>query len=652
MIDIDPTWNLQMNRKMTIKRFLAPNLIALLVLGVAWTLGYEKVFKEERTDQVNLQKYIQVQRVILDNHYSEVTVEELYRQSLKALVRNISREDIEIEGTPLDTTFVGVNITNLRDAVQHFERAYRFLASIAPDENMAARTDDAVLGMFSALDPHSIYLEPERSEREQEQFQGRFQGIGVQFDILQDTITVISAISGGPSDKLGIQSGDRIIEINGQSSIGFTNNQVLRSLRGPKGSIVNVTIVRPRHTNPLNFAIERDDIPLYTVDASYMIDDQTGYIKVSHFASTTYDEFMQAMNSLEGSGMKKLVLDLRNNPGGYLIQAFRIVGEFFPANTPIVRTESRHARFVSDYQTQRNGRWTNMPLIVLVDEGSASGSEIVAGAVQDFDRGLIAGRRTYGKGLVQVEYSLVDSSSVRITTSKYLTPSGRLIQKPFVDGREAYAYELAERENDAISDAQHFIQNVPDSLKFTTRLGRQIYGGGGILPDHILQRDTTRSYVFGFMRQRNLNTDFVRSYMDRYGDEVRAKWRNNFAAFVTDFSWENAQIDDLKQRMFKAGMQLTDTVAVDAPVVRGDSLYLNPREFQRDLWILEGSLKAELSRQLWDSQHYFQVFNEIFDITLKEAVQLWGEVNELQAMVQNARPNNTAINASPLRNRN
>ena len=637
---------------MTFKRFLAPNLIVILILSIAWYLGYERVFKEERTDQVNLQKYIQVQRVILDNHFNEIAVSDLYYSSLKGFVRNMENKEFDLKDTPLDTTQADQTIDNLRLSVQHFERAYRFLASVSPEEDLAARTDDAVLGMFSILDPHSNYLEPERSEREQEQFSGKFQGIGVQFDILQDTITVISAISNGPSDKLGIQSGDRIVEIDGKTSVGFTQTQVLRTLRGEKGSIVEVTIVRPKVATPIKFSIERDDIPLYTIDASYMLENQTGYLKINNFASTTYDEFMEAMISLEEQGMEKLVLDLRNNPGGYLIQAFRIVGEFFPANTPIVRTESRHARFVSDYQTQRMGRYTELPLIVLVDEGSASGSEIVAGAIQDFDRGLIAGRRTYGKGLVQVEYSLVDESSVRITTSKYLTPSGRLIQKPFFEGRESYAYELYQRETDAITDAQSFVQNVPDSLKYKTKSGREIYGGGGILPDHILQRDTTRSFVFGFMRQKNLNTNFIRSYMDRYGDEVRAEWGDRFDEYITDFKWSEARVAEFKNKMTDAGLIFSDTVAVNNPVVVGDSLYVNPIDFERDRWILEGSLKAELSRQLWDTQRYFEVFNEIFDVTLKDAVTLWNEVEDLKVYVENSGKSDFELKASPIRNQN
>jgi len=623
---------------MTIRRFLAPNLLALLILGIAWTLGYENILKEERNDQVNLQKYIQVQRVILDNHYNEVNIEKLYLSSLKGFVRNLETEDLTLTDTPLDTTVSELPIGSLRESVQHFERAYRYLASMAPDTDLAARTDEAIIGMFAMLDPHSNYLEPERTEREQEQFSGRFQGIGVQFDIIDDTITVISAISGGPSDKLGIQSGDRIIQIDDTSAVGFTNTQVVNHLRGPKGTTVDVVVRRPRMNNPLNFTITRDDIPLYTVDASYMLDENTGYLKISNFASTTYDEFMQAMSDLESQGMQKLVLDLRNNPGGYLIQAFRIVGEFFPAGTPIVETQSRHVRFVSEYETQRNGRYREMPLIVMVNEGSASGSEIVAGAIQDFDRGLIVGRRTYGKGLVQVEYSLVDNSSVRITTSQYTTPSGRLIQKPFIDGREAYAYELFERETDALTDARHFVENVPDSLRFMTNSGRPIYGGGGILPDHILQRDTTRSFVFGFMRQRNLNTEFVRAYLDEYGEDVRTEWSDNFEGFVNEFNWSDAFIQSIRNRMEENGLVLTDTVDVNDPVLEGDQLYVNPLSFEQDRWILEGSLKAELSRQIWDTQHYFQVFNTIFDVSLKDAVTLWNEVDELRAMAESNSP--------------
>jgi len=623
---------------MTMKRFLAAPLLTAVVLGVLWTLGLDSVLiKEKRTYEENIRKYNQVQRLILDHHVDTHTVDVLFKSSMKGFVMNLSDSTMSIAGTPLDTLFEGVTITTMRDAVLAFERAYRFLESTNPEEDMDARTDDAVSAIFTSLDPHSVYLEPEVTSAEAEQFAGKFEGIGVQFDIIKDTITVVSAISGGPSERLGIVSGDRIISIDDKSAIGFTNQQVLSNLRGPKGTIVKVQIVRPGMGRPLTFNIERDEIPVFSVDASYMLDKDTGYIKIGNFAATTYDEFMQAMNKLDAAGMKKLVLDLRGNPGGYLVQATRIVGEFFPANTPLVSTKSRHTRYTGDYTTPRNGIFRTLPLIVMVNEGSASGSEIVAGAIQDHDRGLIVGSRTYGKGLVQNQFDLIDKSSVRITISKYYTPSGRLIQKPYIDGRESYAFETYRRSG-AKSDAEYFVSNIPDSLVFKTSAGRSVYGGGGILPDHILESDTTRSYVYGFMRQKNLNYDFVRSYLDRNSDRFRTRWSSKFDEFVSDFKLEKADMDAFKAKMIDAGMVLSDTVAVDKAVLQGEQLIIHPANYQKDLWIVEGMLKVELARQVWDTQHFYQAYNKIFDTMLTEAVTLWPEVGDLKTFVDRATP--------------
>ena len=621
---------------MTMKRFLAAPLLTVLVLGTLWASGLESVFlQEKRTYEENIRKYNQVQRLILDHHVEPHTIDVLFKSSMKGFVENLTDSTMVIAGTPLDTLFEGVTVTTMRDAVLAFERAYRFLESSNPDEDMDARTDDAVAAIFTSLDPHSIYLEPEVTSAEAEQFAGKFEGIGVQFDIIKDTITVVSAISGGPSERLGIVSGDRIVSIDDKTAVGFTNQQVLSHLRGPKGTIVKVQIVRPGMGRSLTFNIERDEIPVYSVDASYMLDGDTGYIKIGNFAATTYDEFMQAMNKLDGQGMKRLVLDLRGNPGGYLVQATRIVGEFFPANTPLVSTKSRHARYTGDYTTPRNGIFRTLPLIVMVNEGSASGSEIVAGAIQDHDRGLIVGSRTYGKGLVQNQFDLIDKSSVRITISKYYTPSGRLIQKPYIDGRESYAFETYRRSG-AKSDAEYFVSNIPDSLIFKTGAGRSVYGGGGILPDHILESDTTRSYVYGFMRQRNLNFEFVRDYLDRNSDAFRARWSTQFDAFVSDFRLGRADMDAFKAKMVAAGMVISDTVAVNRPVLQGEQLVIHPTTYQNDLHIVEGMLKVELARQVWDTQHFYQAYNKIFDTTLREAVTLWPEVQELKTYVERA----------------
>lgn len=616
---------------MTLSRYLAAPFITAAVLGILHLTGIETVTVVERRGvQENIQKYMQVGRLVLDHHVEPHTANDIWLASLKGFVRDLSDSTFQVAGTPLDTVDVRP-VASLREAVLAFERAYRYLENVNADEDLDARTDDAIKGILDRLDPHSIYMEPEITEAEAEQFAGKFEGIGVQFDIIKDSITVVSAISGGPSERLGIQSGDRIVEIDGASSVGFTNPQVLRSLRGPKGTIVKVRIVRPGMREPLIFNIERDEIPVYSVDASYMIDGETGYVKIGNFAATTYDEFMSAMTKLEREGMKRLIVDVRGNPGGYLIQATRIVGEFFPANTPLVSTRSRHIRYNGEYNTPRNGLYREMPVMVLVNEGSASGSEILAGALQDHDRGLIVGSRTYGKGLVQNQFDLVDRSSVRITISKYYTPSGRLIQKPYVDGREAYAFETYRR-NDASSDAANFVSNIPDSLRFTTAAGRTVYGGGGILPDHILDSDTTRSYVYGFMRQKNLGFQFIRSYLDRNSGDFRATWADRFDAFITDFRLDAGTLSDFQARMIDAGMVLTDTVSVEQAQIRGEQLFIHPELYARDLWIVEGMLKVELARQVWSVQHFYQVYNRLFDKTLTEAMTLWPEVGELRSL--------------------
>ncbi len=376
-------------------------------------------------------KYVEAQRQILDNYVEKVKLESLYKNSIKGLVTNLDDSTATLEGTPADTTFENLEVSGLRESVQKFGAAYSYISETYPDENMDKRTEDAIRGMFEALDPHSIYIEAKQSEAIEETFEGKFQGIGIQFNVIQDTITVVSPIAGGPSDKLGIRSGDRIIGIEDSSAVGFTNEQVRDALRGPKGSEVEVTIKRPNVEENLSFTITRDDIPLYTVDTSYMLDDNTGYVKINRFAATTHEEFMEAMSELNQQNMEQLVLDLRGNPGGYLGQAIAITEEFFSKGTKIVSTRSRHLRFTDTYFSRKNGEYKDTPVIVLVNEGSASASEIVSGAIQDHDRGLIVGQRTFGKGLVQQQYGLVDSSNIRVTISRYYTPSGRLIQKPY-----------------------------------------------------------------------------------------------------------------------------------------------------------------------------------------------------------------------------
>ncbi len=620
---------------MSLKKFFAPQMAILIALSLFWAAGVDSVIQPDDVHQKNLKKYIQTQRRIIDNYVEKIDIETLYRQSIEGLVKNISDSTLKLKGTPLDTASLKhVEIDNLGESLHKFEDAYLYLANNSKDENMTARTEDALRQMFKSLDPHSVYIEPETNEQVQEEFAGKFQGIGIQFNIPQDTITVITAISGGPSDKLGIRSGDRIIKINGESAVGFDNEDVLRTLRGEKGTKVDVTIKRPHVEEPLHFTITRDDIPLYTVDASYMLDDKTGYIKINRFAATTHEEFMEAMKSLNGEGMKRLVLDLRGNPGGYLGQAIAMAEEFFPKGTELVSTQSRHTRFTSKYHSRRDGFFKDKPLIILVNEGSASASEIVSGAIQDHDRGLVVGQRTFGKGLVQQQYELADSSSIRVTISKYYTPSGRLIQKPYSkQGRKEYAFEHIKR-RDAQSDVIEFMSEVPDSLTYHTDAGRTVYGGGGIVPDHVVQEDTSQSAaVVNFMRRKQVGLDFVRTYLDDHGEEFRSKWEDSYEKFREEFAWNDSDMKQFKEQMLNNNMVITNEVK--EPDFKSDTLYIPPNHFEEVEWMPRGFMKAELARQVWGLKAYYPVINDVFDNVLKKAMNLWDEVQNLEEYAAN-----------------
>ena len=622
---------------MSVKKFLAPNLAILIVLSFFWLAGVENIVQGDDEHQKNLKKYIQTQRHILDNYVDKVDVTKLYRNSIRGLVSNLSDSTADITDTPIDTTFEKTSVDNFTESVQKFEEAYLYMSNHFPKENMTERTEDAIENMFEGLDPHSLYISPKEGQFQDEQFEGKFQGIGVQFQVIQDTITVITAIAGGPSDQLGIQSGDRIVEINDSSAIGFDNEDVRNHLRGPKGSKVDVTIKRPHVKEPLEFTITRDDIPLYSLGASYMLDEKTGYIKLDRFIQTTHQEFMTAMEELQDKGMERMILDLRGNPGGYLHQAIAISEEFFPRGTEIVSTKSRHARFTSTYHSRRDGKFKEKPVIVLVNEGSASASEIVSGAIQDHDRGLIVGQRTFGKGLVQQQYELADSSKIRVTISKYYTPAGRLIQKPYSKkGGEEYAYEIYKRGPNARKDVTEFISDVPDSLKYTTDAGRTVYGGGGIVPDHIVQEDTSQSAaVLNFMRRKEIGFDFVRNYLDNNGTEFREKWEKDYNRFREEFDWEQEHIDRIYSMLKDNNMVVSESDTLKEPDYRSDTLYVPTNHFNEIEWMIRGATKARLARQVWGMKKYYPVINDVFDNTLEEAMDMWDEVAQLREYAAN-----------------
>jgi len=614
---------------MSVKKFLAPQLALLLILSAVWLAGVDKVVVTNDQDQENLHKYLQVQRRVLDNYFGDTSIEHLYERSIAGLVKGMQDSTLDISATPIDTTQFK-SIQNLRDSYNSFEEAYLYVANNYPEEDMAMLTETSIREMLKTLDPHSVYIEAEDSERIQEEFAGKFQGIGIQFNIIQDTITVITAISGGPSDQLGIMSGDRIISIDDSSAIGYDNEDVMRRLRGEKGTKVDVEILRPSSSNLMNFTIERDDIPLTTIDTEYMVDDLSGYVKINRFAATTHEEFLSSVEKLREQGMERIILDLRNNPGGYLSQAIAISEEFFPRNTKLVSTDCKHSRFNQEVYSSRNGLLMDIPVIVLVNEGSASASEIVSGAIQDHDRGLIVGRRTFGKGLVQQQYELIDGSNIRVTISRYLTPSGRLIQKPFDGKNEDYAFEFVHRSPNPAVDVKEFKDQVPDSLKYTTKAGRDVFGGGGIVPDILVEQDTTSSpYLFNFMLVNRVDFNFVRDFLDEKGEEFRANWESDYQSFRKDFEWSESDKETFLSLMKEEGLEFVDEL--DEPEVEGDTLKVTQEMYDELVWMNYGRMKAEIARQVWGSEYFYPIVNDYFNESLSEAVKLWDEVRELES---------------------
>lgn len=469
-------------------------------------------------------------------------------------------------------------------------------------------TEAAIRGMLEELDPHSTYISQEQLKRVNEDFQGSFEGIGVEFDILNDTLTVVSPISGGPSEKLGILAGDKIVKIDGQSCIKIPREDVPKKLRGPKGTKVIVSVVRYGKSDILEFEITRDKIPLYSVDASFMINNEIGYLRMSRFAATTYDEFMQGMNKLKGQGMKMLLLDLRGNPGGYLEQAFKISSEFIPKGKKIVFTKSRTKEFEEVYNSS-GGSFSELPLVVLVNEGSASASEILAGAIQDLDRGLIVGETTFGKGLVQRQFDLFDGSAFRVTTARYYTPSGRLIQKPYEGGKYKHAFRLDTLEGENIlhsNDTKDTTRPIYKTLK-----GRSVYGGGGITPDYFVKLDTLTTYTVQ-LRRLNLFYEYVENYLISNRKEIESNYKS-YNDFRDKFLIDEKMLNDLKELAKKRKVEY-DAVA-----------------FSRDLDFIKISIKSQIARDIWGNEGNYAVFISN-DEQVQKALSLFYEAIKLMRM--------------------
>jgi carboxyl-terminal processing protease len=460
---------------------------------------------------------------------------------------------------------------------------------------------EAIDGLLSHLDPHSVYIPPSNLEEVNEDLEGNFQGIGVEFNITRDTVNVVSVVTGGPSESAGVQTGDKIIKVSDSlvAGKGITNEQIRKLLRGPKDSKVIVTMLRG--TQLKNIEITRGVIPLYSVDASYMVTPEIGYIKINKFAGTTYEEFMAALTKLQKAGMKKLVVDLRQNPGGYLDAATRIADEFLDSSKLILYTKGK-AYPRTNYLCEKPGAFEKGGLTVLTDEGSASASEILSGALQDWDRATIIGRRTFGKGLVQEQFDLSNGGALRLTIARYYIPSGRSIQKSYANGREAYDEDIMNRFNHGEFVSQDSIHLVDTQKYYTLIKKRVVYGGGGIMPDIFIPFDTTRfSNVITSMYARNTLTDYAYEYyMAHEGDFKQYK---NAGEFASRFELSDAVFNDFKNFAAKDSIRGLENI------------------HPHDAAEIKTRLKALLARQVWSYDGYYETMNKD-DEMLKKAVEV------------------------------
>jgi carboxyl-terminal processing protease len=428
-----------------------------------------------------------------------------------------------------DSFSSGAGQSRYANSVAKFEEVIRYLQAnyfepVEPDKLV----EEAIKGMLQKLDPHTFYIPAAELKGINEQMEGSFEGIGIEFNIVEDTLFVVSPISGGPSEKVGIQAGDRILKVDNENiaGISLTNNDVIKKLRGKKGTQVKLEIRRKGIRKNLEFTVTRDKIPIHSVDYSTMIDDETGYVRIIRFASTTFREFANHVAELKEKGMKNIIVDLRNNPGGYLDQAFYIADMFLGENKMIVSTKGRIASSNKEYRaTSDISELEKGGVIVLINEGSASASEIVSGAIQDWDRGLIVGTRSFGKGLVQQQHVLNDESAIRVVVSRYYTPKGRCIQKPFVRDDKEYNSEILKRYDSGEIFNEELIK-LPDSLKYKTHSGRIVYGGGGIMPDVYLPPDTTgRTAYLNNLFSKNIFNDFALKYVEK-NPQLKQAYKN------------------------------------------------------------------------------------------------------------------------------
>ncbi|MEA3462829.1 MAG: S41 family peptidase [Bacteroidota bacterium] len=492
---------------------------------------------------------------------------------------------------------------------QVMEKVSHFYVDSIDESDVVERT---IVQMLHDLDPHSSYLSKEELEELNEQLEGEFEGIGISFNILKDTIYIIRAISGGPSERLGILAGDRIVKVNGETvaGTGITTRGVQGLLKGEKGSKVEVSIKRRNRKELMDFSITRDKIPVNSLDAAYMVNSKIGYVKLARFSHTTIEEFERAMKSLKAQGMEDLILDLSGNGGGWLPVAVELSDHFLSGNKEIVRTEGSKVP-ARTYNARRSGMFENGNLVVMIDGYSASASEIVSGALQDWDRGVIVGRRSFGKGLVQQPFMLNDGSLIRLTVARYYTPTGRLIQKPYENGYEEYALDLINRYNKGeLSNADSIV--FPESQQYRTlSMNRIVYGGGGIMPDYFVPLDTTAyTDYYRSMIGRGIFNRFVLQYVDDHRKELQKKY-NDFEAFNTKYETPEVTLEKL------------------ISFATEEDLEFNEAEWNVSEAQISLLFKSYIARDLWGMEYFYEVYNSSDEVFIK-AVEILENPSMLQ----------------------
>lgn len=494
----------------------------------------------------------------------------------------------------------------------------RFYVDSVDTGNMV---QDAIVAMLKTLDPHSSYSDPEETKELTTPLEGNFSGIGVQFNMLNDTLFVIQTTSGGPSEKVGILPGDRIVQAGDSVIAGrkLPNSRIIKILRGPKGSEVDLKVLRRGEAQPIVFHVVRDDIPVYSVDAAYMADPTTGYIRVSRFGEETDKEFEAALEKLRKQGMQNLIVDLEDNGGGYLQAAHQLASHFLDKGDMVVYTDApKMGRTV--YAVEKPGNFNKGRLVIMANQYSASASEILSGAVQDNDRGLIVGRRTFGKGLVQRPFPFPDGSMIRLTVSRYYTPSGRSIQKPYAPGdEESYRKDMLHRyEAGEFSSADSI--HLPDSLRFETLHNhRPVYGGGGIMPDLFVPIDTTAfSPYYRNLVAKGILNRFCITYVDRNRSQLNREYPD-VDAFIAKFSVDSAMIDDI----VKLGV--------------ADSVKLDSVQLERSRPMIETIVKGIIARDLFDTSAYFRVVNPQLSPVYREALGLINDERRYNRLLREGR---------------